>query len=211
MENEFSAIFEKNREWAKRMVTKDPEFFQRLADQQKPQFLWIGCSDSRVPSNQITGMDPGELFVHRNIANMVHHSDFNVLSVLQYSVDALKVRHIIVCGHYSCGGVKASLEMTDHGLVDNWIRPIKQVYEEHLEDFEGLSESEVVNKLCEWNVREQVRNVGRSTIVQKAWRRGQPLSVHGVIYSVKDGKLKDMGCSISDPAQLPSIYHIRQE
>ncbi len=209
MKNEFSALFEKNREWAQRMVTKDPDYFKRLADQQKPQFLWIGCSDSRVPSNQITDMDPGELFVHRNIANMVQQSDLNILSVLQYSVEVLKVRHIIVCGHYSCGGVKASLDATDHGLVDNWIRPIKQIYEDHLDEFEGLSESEIVNKLCEWNVREQVRNVARSTIVQKAWRSGQPLSVHGVIYSIKDGKLMDMECSISDPAQLPSIYHIR--
>lgn len=209
MKNEFSALFEKNREWAQRMVTKDPDYFKRLADQQKPQFLWIGCSDSRVPSNQITDMDPGELFVHRNIANMVQQSDINILSVLQYSVEVLKVRHIIVCGHYSCGGVKASLDATDHGLVDNWIRPIKQIYEDHLDEFEGLSESEIVNKLCEWNVREQVRNVARSTIVQKAWRSGQPLSVHGVIYSIKDGKLMDMECSISDPAQLPSIYHIR--
>ncbi len=209
MKNEFSALFEKNRKWAQRMVGKDPDFFKRLADQQKPHFLWIGCSDSRVPSNQITDMDPGELFVHRNIANMVHQSDINVLSVLQYSVEVLKVRHIIVCGHYSCGGVKASLEMTDHGLVDNWIRPIKQIYEDHIADFEGLSEAEIVDKLCEWNVREQAMNVGRSTIVQKAWQRGQPLTVHGVIYSIKDGKLQDMKCSISDPKQISSIYHIR--
>lgn len=209
MENEFAVLFKKNREWSQRMVRKDPDFFNRLADQQKPQFLWIGCSDSRVPSNQITDMDPGELFVHRNIANMVHQSDINILSVLQYSVEVLKVRHIIVCGHYSCGGVKASLDMTDHGLVDNWIRPIKQIYEDHREDFEGLTESQVVDKLCEWNVREQVLNVARTTVVQKAWRRGQPLSVHGVVYSIKDGKLQDMECSIADPQQLASIYQVR--
>ncbi len=209
MENEFSALFEKNKKWARRMVERDSDFFNRLTQQQKPQFLWIGCSDSRVPSDQITGTNPGEMFVHRNIANMVHHSDINILSVLQYSVEVLKVRHIIVCGHYSCGGVKASLEATDHGLIDNWIRPIKQIYEDHADDFEGLSDAEVVDKLCEWNVRQQVINLGRSTIVQKAWLQGQELSVHGVIYSIGDGKLVDMECSISDPKQIPAIYHIR--
>ncbi len=209
MENEFSALFEKNKKWARRMVERDSDFFNRLTQQQKPQFLWIGCSDSRVPSDQITGTDPGEMFVHRNIANMVHHSDINILSVMQYSVEVLKVRHIIVCGHYSCGGVKASLEATDHGLIDNWIRPIKQIYEDHADDFEGLSDAKVVDKLCEWNVRQQVINLGRSTIVQKAWLHGQELSVHGVIYSIGDGKLVDMECSISDPKQIPAIYRIR--
>jgi len=209
MENEFSALFEKNKKWARRMVERDSDFFNRLTQQQKPQFLWIGCSDSRVPSDQITGTDPGEMFVHRNIANMVHHSDINILSVMQYSVEVLKVRHIIVCGHYSCGGVKASLEATDHGLIDNWIRPIKQIYEDHADDFEGLSDAKVVDKLCEWNVRQQVINLGRSTIVQKAWLHGQELSVHGVIFSIGDGKLVDMECSISDPKQIPAIYRIR--
>ncbi len=209
MENEFSALFEKNKKWARRMVERDSHFFNRLTQQQKPQFLWIGCSDSRVPSDQITGTDPGEMFVHRNIANMVHHSDINILSVMQYSVEVLKVRHIIVCGHYSCGGVKASLEATDHGLIDNWIRPIKQIYEDHADDFEGLSDAKVVDKLCEWNVRQQVINLGRSTIVQKAWLHGQELSVHGVIFSIGDGKLVDMECSISDPKQIPAIYRIR--
>ncbi|MFO8030700.1 MAG: carbonate dehydratase [Cyclonatronaceae bacterium] len=209
MENEFSALFEKNRKWAKRMVDADPDFFDRLADKQNPKFLWIGCSDSRVPSNQITGTGPGELFVHRNIANMVHQNDINMLSVLQYSVEVLKVRHILLCGHYSCGGVKASLDTTDHGLVDNWIRPLKQIYEDHRSEFEGLPEDEVVDRLCEWNVRQQVQNIGRSTIVQKAWRHGKPLTVHGVIYSLEDGKLQDMDCSISDPGQIPAIYHVR--
>ncbi len=209
MEHEFSALFKKNKIWAKRMVEQDPDFFNRLKHQQKPQFLWIGCSDSRVPSDQITGTDPGEMFVHRNIANMVHHSDINILSVLQYSIEVLKVRHIIVCGHYSCGGVKASLEVIDHGLIDNWIRPIKQIYEDHADDFEGLSEAETVDKLCEWNVREQVVNIGRSTSVQKAWREGQQLAVHGVIYSIGDGKLIDLECSISDPGQISDIYRIR--
>ncbi len=209
MENELLDLFEKNRKWAQRMVASDPDFFNRLADRQKPRFLWIGCSDSRVPSNQITDSNAGELFVHRNIANMVHHSDINILSVLQYSLEVLKVRHIIVCGHYSCGGVKASLEATDHGLIDNWIRPIKQIYEDHREDFEGLPESEVVDKLCEWNVRQQVMNLGRSAFVQKAWRQGQQLSVHGLIYSISNGKLVNMDCSISDPRQLPAIYHVR--
>ena len=209
MKKEFASLFEKNRAWASRMLDSDPEFFNRLADQQKPQFLWIGCSDSRVPANQIIGADPGEVFVHRNIANMVNHADLNVLSVLQYSVEVLQVRHIIVCGHYACGGVKAALESTDHGLIDNWIRPIKQVYEGHKSEFKDLSEAETVNRLCEWNVRHQVSQVSETTVLQKAWGKNQKISVHGVIYSIHDGKLVDLECSVSDSNASPDIYHLR--
>ncbi|MDI6403109.1 carbonic anhydrase, partial [Balneolaceae bacterium ANBcel3] len=173
MKKEFLALFDKNKAWAEKMVTMDPDYFNRLANQQKPELLWIGCSDSRVPANQIIDAPPGEVFVHRNIANMMNHNDMNILSVLQYSVEVLKVRHIIVCGHYSCGGVKASMEATDHGLIDNWIRPIKEIYEMHKEELEGLSEDKKVDILCEWNVRHQVRNVAQSTILQKAWKNDQ--------------------------------------
>lgn len=209
MNKEIASLLENNRKWASKMVDEDPGFFQRLASQQKPQFLWIGCSDSRVPSNQIINADPGEVFVHRNIANMVNHSDINILSVLQYSVEVLQVRHIIVCGHYSCGGVKASLEVTDHGLIDNWIRPIKQIYEDHKEEFEHLSDDETVNLLCEWNVRQQVKNVAQTTILQKAWKQNQKISVHGLIYSIHDGKLIDLDCSIHNAGDIPLIYHLR--
>ena len=191
------------------MVKRDPDFFRRLADQQSPQYLWIGCSDSRVPANQIIGAAPGEVFVHRNIANMVNHGDLNALSVLQYSVEVLKVRHIIVCGHYSCGGVKASLDATDHGLIDNWIRPIKQIYEDHVSEFEGLNDIETVNLLCEWNVRQQVINVAQTTILQKAWQNNQEILVHGTIYSITDGHLVDLDCTVSSASEIPGIYHVR--
>lgn len=209
MQKEFESLFNKNRNWAKRMVEKDPDFFHRLADQQHPQYLWIGCSDSRVPANQIIDSAPGEVFVHRNIANMVNHGDMNVLSVLQYSVEVLKVRHIIVCGHYSCGGVKAALDPTDHGLIDNWIRPIKKTYEDNISKLEGLSESEIVNKLCEWNVQQQVLNVAQSTILQKVWKKGQQTSIHGIIYSINDGKLVDLECSIHGAKDITAIYHVQ--
>ncbi len=209
MNKDLTPLFEKNREWASRMVNKDPDYFRRHTDQQKPPYLWIGCSDSRVPASQVMGAGPGDVFVHRNIANMVNHNDLSVLSVIQYAVEVLKVRHIIVCGHYSCGGVKASLEQTEHGLVDNWIRPIKQIYETYKPEFEGLSERETVNRLCEWNVRQQVVHVAQTTILQKAWRQKQDLSVHGLIYNIRDGKLLDLDCSAHGPKDLPDVYHLR--
>ena len=165
----------------------------RLAAQQKPEYLWIGCSDSRVPANQIVDLPPGEIFVHRNIANVVVHSDLNCLSVIHYAVEVLQVKHIIVCGHYGCGGVKAAMEDKDHGLIDNWLCHVKDVGRLNSEQLEGLGEDEQIDLLCELNVREQVTNVCNTSVVQKAWSLGQEISVHGWIYNIKNGLLKDLG------------------
>ena len=185
-------LFNNNLLWAASIKEKDPDFFTRLSKQQSPEYLWIGCSDSRVPANEITGLLPGEVFVHRNIANVVVHTDLNCLSVLQYAVEVLKVKHIIVCGHYGCGGIKAALETREHGLIDNWLRHIRDVIRFNASKFDGLDEEEKVNLLCELNVKEQVTNVCNTTIVQKAWKKGNDLTVHGWIYSIKDGVLKDL-------------------
>ncbi|HHB13134.1 MAG TPA: carbonate dehydratase [Chromatiales bacterium] len=191
-------LFENNRRWAREMTRDDPDFFRRLAAQQSPRYLWIGCSDSRVPANEIVGLAPGELFVHRNVANRVGHTDFNCLSVLQYAVDVLRVEHVIVCGHYGCGGVAAALSEQRHGLVDNWIEPIRAHYARCREAFpEGLTPAERIDRMCELNVAEQVRNVCRTTVVRDAWARGQRLVVHGWIYSLRDGLLHDLGVSRS--------------
>ncbi len=187
-------LFNNNLEWAEKMTKADPEFFERLAHQQAPEYLWIGCSDSRVPANEIIGLLPGELFVHRNVANLVIHTDMNCLSVMQYAVEILQVKHIIVCGHYGCGGIQAAIDLQPHGLIDNWLghlRDIYRKYEEELQNFE--SKHELLERLCELNVVEQVKNVAQSTIVQDAWRRKQTLWVHGWIYGVNDGLLKDLG------------------
>ena len=189
-------LLENNRAWAKRVLAEDPEFFARLARQQSPQYLWIGCSDSRVPANQIVGLLPGELFVHRNIANLVVHTDLNCLSVMQFAVDVLKVRHIIVCGHYGCGGVRAAQEGARLGLIDNWLRAIGDIYDRHRATIGQAANP--TDRLCELNVTEQVQNVARTTIVQDAWRRGQDLQLHGWIYGLKDGLLTDLGVRLSD-------------
>ncbi len=185
-------LFENNRTWSKQMTQQDPDFFKRLSGQQAPQYLWIGCSDSRVPANKIVGLMPGEVFVHRNVANLVVHTDLNCLSVIQYAVDVLRVQHIIVCGHYGCGGVQAVVEKQDLGLVSNWLRHLMDVAEK----FEGqLSKRDPAARaqaLCEWNIIEQVRNVCQSTIVQNAWKSGQAVAVHGWVYSLKDGLLRDL-------------------
>ena len=188
-----SDLLENNRQWADAVVAEDPEFFSRLAAQQKPEFLWIGCSDSRVPANQIVGMQPGELFVHRNVANLVVHCDMNLLAVLQFAVEYLKVRHVIVCGHYGCGGVQAALEDRRLGLIDNWLRPIRQLALDHAGELGALPDDQRLNRLCELNVRQQARNLARTTVVQSAWERDQPLSVHSWIYSIGDGLLHDVG------------------
>ena len=199
-------LFENNRKWAAQLSQNDPTFFSRLAQQQSPEFLWIGCSDSRVPANQITGLLPGELFVHRNVANLVIHTDMNCLSVLQYAVDILKVRHIIVCGHYGCGGVKAALDSQPHGLIDNWLRHIREIYRRRSSDLLQLSTvEERINRLCELNVIEQVKNVGNTTIIQEAWQRGQSVTVHGWIYAISDGLLKDLDASISSTVDLATL------
>ncbi|MEN3327554.1 MAG: carbonic anhydrase [Acidobacteriota bacterium] len=192
-------LLDQNRAWAENIKASDPDFFQALAKQQTPRFLWIGCADSRVPSTQLAGMKPGEMFVHRNVANLVVHTDFNCLSVMQYAVDVLKVEHIIVCGHDGCGGVKAAMSNLQFGLIDNWLRHVQDVIHEHEEE---LAKIEDVNKrldrLCELNVIEQVRNVARTTIVQSAWQRRQDLVVHGWIYGLQDGLLRDLSVTVDN-------------
>ena len=200
-------LLEQNRTWAENITANDPEFFPTLAKQQTPRYLWIGCSDSRVPATQLVGMVPGEMFVHRNVANVVDHTDFNCLSVMQYAVDVLKVEHIIVCGHHSCGGVKAAMDNLQLGLIDNWLRHVQDVLHEHEELLVKVSDdNERLARLCELNVIEQVLNVGRTTIVQSAWQRGQELAIHGWIYSLEDGLLRDLGISIDNAEGLAAAY-----
>ncbi|ABZ76872.1 Carbonate dehydratase [Shewanella halifaxensis HAW-EB4] len=190
-------LFENNRRWAGRILEEDPKFFEQLAKQQTPEYLWIGCSDSRVPSNQIIDLMPGEVFVHRNIANMVIHTDLNCLSVLQYAVEVLKVKHIMVVGHYGCGGIKASMGTDRLGLIDNWLGHIRDVYRLHSADLDNMDESERFDRLCELNVMEQVANVTSTTIVQEAWARGQDVAIHGWIYSVENGLLSDLDVTVN--------------
>jgi len=204
-------LFEKNQEWAAKTQDAYPGFFESLAQQQSPEYLWIGCSDSRVPANDLMGLMPGEVFVHRNVANIVVHTDFNCLSVLQYAVDVLKVKHVIVCGHYDCGGIKAAMTNDQHGLIDNWLRNIKDIYRLHQEELEPLEGQQKIDRLCEINVVEQVSSVCHTTIVQDAWDRGQELTVHGWIYSVKDGLLRDLNVCISNKDQLLEIYRTRND
>jgi len=200
-------LLDQNRAWAENINASDPDFFPTLAKQQSPRFLWIGCSDSRVPATQLVGMVPGEMFVHRNVANVVDHTDFNCLSVMQYAVDVLKVDHIIVCGHHSCGGVKAAMDNLQLGLIDNWLRHVQDVLHEHEELLAKISdEDQRLDRLCELNVIEQVLNVGRTTIVQSAWQRGQELVVHGWIYGLENGLLRDLGVSIDNADDLADVY-----
>lgn len=200
-------LLEQNKAWAETIKADDPEFFPNLAKQQTPTFLWIGCSDSRVPATQLVGMVPGEMFVHRNVANVVVHTDFNCLSVMQYAVDVLKVDHIIVCGHHGCGGVKAAMDNLQLGLIDNWLRHVQDVLHTHEQSLAKI-EDEVkrVDRLCELNVIEQVLNVSRTTIVQSAWQRGQELAIHGWIYGLEDGLLRDLGISIDNADGLNAAY-----
>jgi carbonic anhydrase len=186
-------LFDNNKRWAADVTAAHPDFFQKLAAQQAPEYLWIGCSDSRVPANEIVGLLPGELFVHRNVANVVVHTDLNCLSVLQFAVDVLKVRHVIVCGHYGCGGVKAALDEARLGLIDNWLRHVQDVA--HLQNamLDGLQGDARVDRLCELNVIEQARHVCETTVIQDAWARGQVVNVHGWIYGLTDGRLRDLG------------------
>ncbi|HET7229323.1 MAG TPA: carbonate dehydratase [Longimicrobium sp.] len=185
-----------NQAWARRTVERDPEFFSRLARQQSPEYLWIGCSDSRVPANEIVDLLPGELFVHRNVANVVVHTDLNCLSVMQFAVEVLKVRHILVVGHYGCGGVEAALVNRRLGLIDNWLRHVQDVAEKHRAELDSIAgQRERAARLCELNVVEQVANVAATTVVQSAWDRGQELTVHGWVYSLEDGLVRDLGVS----------------
>jgi carbonic anhydrase len=196
-------LFDNNRRWASSQTKSDPDFFNRLLHQQSPEYLWIGCSDSRVPANEIVGLLPGELFVHRNVANLVVKDDLNCLSVIQFAVDALNVKHIIVCGHYGCGGVKAVLDNAKIGLVDKWLhnlKPVKENFQSNL--FEIKDEASRFNKLCELNVVEQVFNVCNTEIIQKAWQRNQSITVHGWIYDIKDGLLQDLDVCVTNPTEL---------
>lgn len=207
--NKLDYLFEKNRNWASKIKKDDPDFFNKLSKQQKPEYLWIGCSDSRVPANQIVDLMPGEIFVHRNIANVVVHTDLNCLSVIQYAVEVLEVKHIIVCGHYGCGGVKAALKNKEHGLIDNWLRHIKDVYRIHHNKFDKIdNEKTKLDLLCELNVIEQAANVCNTTIVQNAWKLGKELTIHGWIYSIENGLLKDLGVSVSNIEQINPLYRI---
>ena len=202
-------LFENNAKWAAQRTAQDPDFFPRLARQQKPEYLWIGCADSRVPANEIIGLDPGEVFVHRNIANVVVHTDMNALSVIQYAVEVLQVKHIIVCGHYACGGVLAAMNNKPHGLIDNWLRNIKDVYTRHAPELDAIEDEHVRgDRLSEFNVAHQVANVCYTTIVQGAWQRGQPVAVHGWIYGLKDGRLRDLGFCVEAPEQVPDLYRM---
>lgn len=208
---DINRLFENNRAWAAEMRQRDPRFFETLMHQQAPEYLWIGCSDSRVPANEIVGLAPGELFVHRNVANLVIHTDFNCLSVLEYAVEVLQVKHVIVCGHYGCGGVRAALEQSQRGLIDNWLRHIKDLYERHKEFLERVrTDEERIALMCELNVLAQVNHVCQTTVVQEAWRRGRRLEVHGWIYSLKDGLLHDLGANTSHDEQIEPIYRLQR-
>lgn len=197
-------LIENNAIWAEKMRKSDPGFFTRLAQQQSPKYLWIGCSDSRVPANQITGLPPGEVFVHRNVANVVQESDFNVLAVLQYAVDVLKVTNVIVCGHYGCGGVKAALENFRHGLIDNWLAPIRALTRGHKDELASLEDGAKLDRLCELNVLSQARHVARTTIVEDAWERGHALAIHSWIYRLDQGILNPLMKPIKSSSDIGS-------
>ncbi len=209
MHNSYQRLLENNKVWVAEQNSSDPKFFAKLAKIQTPDYLWIGCSDSRVPANQITGTNPGEVFVHRNIANMVVHSDMSMLSVLSYAVEVLKVKHVIVCGHYGCGGVIAAMGNKQYGLIDNWLRHIKDVYRIHHATLD-LIEDEVLRarKLVELNVIEQVGDLGKTTIVQNAWRSGQALEIHGWVYDLNDGYINDLKVSCASTTDMHSVYRL---
>jgi carbonic anhydrase len=200
-------LFGRNRDWARSMNEQEPDFFGKLVAQQSPDYLWIGCADSRVPANEIVGLLPGELFVHRNVANVVVHTDLNCLSVLQYAVDVLDVEHVIVCGHYGCGGVQAALEGSRLGLIDNWLRHVQDVMKKHRMELDSIADPTLrLNRLCEFNVIEQVLNVCETTIVQSAWDRGKALEVHGWVYGLNDGLLKDLAVCVKSPQEFAQVY-----
>jgi carbonic anhydrase len=209
MEKSYLKLLENNKEWVGEQLKKDPEYFSKLANGQKPEYLWIGCSDSRVPANEITGTNPGEMFVHRNIANMVVHSDMNMLSVLSYAVDVLKVKHIIVCGHYGCGGVLAAMGNKQYGLIDNWLRHIKDVYRIYHKELDIIKDPKArENRLVQLNVMEQVCDLGKTTIVQNAWERGQSLHLHGWVYDINDGIIDDLKVTITTTKDLHAVYQL---
>lgn len=211
MEKSYKKLLDNNKTWALLKKNNDPDFFTELAKGQQPEYLWIGCSDSRVPSEQITGLKPGELFVHRNIANMVVHSDMNLLSVLSYAVEVLKVKHIIVCGHYGCGGIAAAMGNKQFGLIDNWLRHIKDVYRFHHAELDAITdENERTRRFVEVNVMEQVHDLGKTSIVQNAWSNNQPLHIHGWVYDITDGIIKDLDVTFTCTKDLHSVYHLEK-
>lgn len=210
--SDINDLLNNNKRWAEKVKDADPDFFERLSKQQRPEYLWIGCSDSRVPANEIVGLLPGEIFVHRNIANLVIHTDFNCMSVIEYAVSVLKVKHIIVCGHYGCGGVQAATQHIELGLIDNWLRNIKDIYARNRRALNELENDEArVNLLCELNVSRQVKNVAYSHVVQKAWLQGQPLAVHGWIYDIRDGVVKDLKLTKTSLADLEQEYKLNPD
>jgi carbonic anhydrase len=204
---DIAPLFDSNRTWAISKLNADPGFFDRLTHQQTPAYLWIGCADSRVPANEIVGLDPGELFVHRNVANLVQPADMNCLAVLQYAIEYLKVKHVIVTGHYGCGGVRAAMHPQQLGLIDHWLRPIRDVYAKNEAELKDVvDEYKRLNLLCEMNVREQVANLAKTTIVQNAWHRGQDLSLHGWVYGISNGLIRDLGVTISGIEPVDQIF-----
>ena len=209
MEKSYARLIENNKTWVAEQLQLDPSFFENLSKGQTPEYLWIGCSDSRVPAESITGTDPGEMFVHRNIANMVVHSDMNMLSVLSYAVEVLKVKHVIVCGHYGCGGVIAAMKNQQFGLIDNWLRHIKDVYRYHHQELDAIEDETLrARRFVEVNVQEQVHDLGKTSIVQNAWKRNQPLHLHGWVYDIHDGLINDLGVNFTCPKDLHSVYHL---
>lgn len=209
MEKSYSRLIENNKTWVADQLQMDPAFFDKLSKGQSPEYLWIGCSDSRVPAESITGTEPGEMFVHRNIANMVVHSDMNLLSVLSYAVEVLKVKHIIVCGHYGCGGVMAAMKNQQFGLIDNWLRHIKDVYRYHHQELDAIEDETLrARRFVEVNVQEQVHDLGKTSIVQNAWKRNQPLHLHGWVYDIHDGLINDLKVNFTCPKDLHSVYHL---
>ena len=209
MEKSIKNLLENNKNWVANKLAIDPTYFEKLSNSQNPEYLWIGCSDSRVPANQITGTLPGDIFVHRNIANMVVHSDMNMLSVLSYAVEVLKVKHIIVCGHYGCGGVQAAMENKQFGLIDNWLRHIKDVYRYHHKELDAIEDTtQRARRFVEVNVMEQVHDLCKTSIVQNAWKNKQPLHVHGWVYVIHDGIIKDLNVSFTCTKDLHKVYHL---
>jgi carbonic anhydrase len=210
MEKSYRRLLENNKAWATLKRYNHPDLFDGVAKAQKPEYLWIGCSDSRVPANEITGTNPGEMFVHRNIANMVVHTDMNLLSVLSYAVDVLKVKHIIVCGHYGCGGVIAAMGNKQYGLIDNWLRHLKDVYRYHIEELDSIEDAALrERRFVELNVMEQVHHLGKTSIVQNAWMKEQPLHIHGWVYDMHDGLITDLDVTFTCATELPSIYQLQ--
>jgi carbonic anhydrase len=209
MEKSYQRLIKNNKTWVAEQLQLDPNFFENLSKGQTPEYLWIGCSDSRVPAESITGTEPGEMFVHRNIANMVVHSDMNMLSVLSYAVDVLKVKHIIVCGHYGCGGVMAAMKNQQFGLIDNWLRHIKDVYRYHHDELDAIKDETLrARRFVEVNVQEQVHDLGKTSIVQNAWKRGQQLHLHGWVYDIQDGLINDLGVNFTCTKDLHTVYHL---